>query len=237
MTFPMYFSRIFRKPSPSRSSRINGRRASWTRDVASGSDCGASLERAEGNSPGSIRTEQFSPGASLDNNAILDLLGASADSTREASVRERNQSPGHIDRADLMAALKNQYYQALESPHALPSAPWLSSTLPQQDDAWTLFSAGEDRRDDMSAPLGDLLSDIEKVEDAFGPLRRGASDVGQPEEIPEVLRLFAPPEYHMTAARRAAAVPPTVARRDHHTLAIDSPLAVLDHSSNRTNSE
>lgn len=233
----MYFSRIFRKPLPPRALRMNEQRAPLVRDAADEPGFGASVEGAEGASFDAIQAERFPRDSSIDNNAIFGVLGVSSDAAREASVREREQSSGHRDRDDLLASLKNQYYQALESPHALPHAPWASSSLPLAEQAWTLTSAGDARRDDISAPIGDLLSDIQKLEEAFGPLRHGVSDVGQPEEIPEILRLFAPPEYHVAVAYRAAAIPPTVARRDHHTLAIDSPLAALDHHSNRTDPE
>ncbi|MET5115300.1 TagK domain-containing protein, partial [Burkholderia pseudomallei] len=44
------------------------------------------------------------------------------------------------------------------------------------------------------------------------------------EPVPEVLRLFAPAEYHAATARRPAGLPPALARREHQSLAIDSPL-------------
>ncbi|ALL64996.1 hypothetical protein K788_0002499 [Paraburkholderia caribensis MBA4] len=216
---------------------MNGQRAPFARDAADEPGFGASVEGAEGASSDAIREGRFPRDSSLDNIAIFGVLGVSSNAVREASVRERSQSSGHVDRDDLLASLQNQYYQALESPHALPHAPWASSSLPLAEHAWTLTSAGDARCDDISAPIGDFLSDIQKLEEAFGPLRRGVSDVGQPEEIPEILRLFAPPEYHASVACRAAAIPPTVARRDHHTLAIDSPLAALGHHSNRTDPE
>lgn len=42
--------------------------------------------------------------------------------------------------------------------------------------------------------------------------------------VPEILRLFAPPEFHAEAAHGAAALPP-LTRREHHALSVDSPLA------------
>ena len=77
--------------------------------------------------------------------------------------------------------------------------------------------------------ISDLLSDIERLEEAFGPLRHGESlDPVVSEVVPEILQLFAPPEFHTTALHRSTLLPPPLARREHHALAIDSPMVVRD---------
>ncbi|SPB15129.1 hypothetical protein NOV72_02358 [Caballeronia novacaledonica] len=66
-----------------------------------------------------------------------------------------------------------------------------------------------------------LLSGQRTLEDAFGQMTPGHDDL-EVDSVPEVLRLFAPVEYHAAEARRTAALPPALNRREHHVLSVDS---------------
>jgi hypothetical protein len=89
-----------------------------------------------------------------------------------------------------------------------------------------------DRNDGANGSIADLLSDIEGLEEAFGPLFHGESrELMMPESTPEILQLFAPPEVHATASRRSVSLPPSLAQREHRSLAIDSPMAVWNTAS------
>jgi hypothetical protein len=74
-----------------------------------------------------------------------------------------------------------------------------------------------------------LLSGARVLKDVFGPLGEGEMPgLADTEPVPEILRLFAPAEYHAAASRRPTALPPALARREHHALGIDSPLPAPD---------
>jgi hypothetical protein len=87
------------------------------------------------------------------------------------------------------------------------------------------------RHEQRAGPIGTesietILSGTRVLEDVFGPLRNGEAPEPEVEPVPEILRLFAPPEYGAAASRGMPALPPALARREHHSLSIDSPLPV-----------
>jgi len=165
-------------------------------------------------------------------NAIFELLDSSAQVAHRASVGEEADASARIEHNDLLAVLSDQYYQALESPHLLPGSEWVGSPARVAHETNSCESAGRGSDGDGSASIHALLSDIELLEEAFGPLRQErAADLVEHDAAPEILKLFAPPAYRVSAAWHRGAVPPFVARRDHHTLAIDSPLGALDSHS------
>ncbi|MFM0738156.1 TagK domain-containing protein [Paraburkholderia xenovorans] len=165
-------------------------------------------------------------------NAIFELLDSSVKAAHCASVDKEADASARIEHDDLLAALSDQYYQALESPHFLPEAEWVGSPSRVARETGSCESAGHRSGSDGSASIHALLSDIELLEEAFGPLRQErAADLVEHDAAPEILKLFAPPAYRVSAGRHRGAVPPFVARRDHHTLAIDSPLGALDSHS------
>ncbi|PRX32027.1 hypothetical protein B0G75_10442 [Paraburkholderia sp. BL18I3N2] len=182
---------------------------------------------------GSDRSD-YSPESSK---AILELLGSSANAAYDTSAYERPGASTHSDRDDLLAALNEQYYQALESPYFLPNSEWVGSSATGIPGLGKGTVGEQIRADDDSSSIHSLLSDIDVLEEAFDSLHEGSvTDLAGHDTVPEILRLFAPAEYHASAARRVGMAPPPVARRDHHTLAIDSPLAALNthirHESN-----
>jgi hypothetical protein len=171
-------------------------------------------------------------------NPVLDLLGDSADANwaRYATRIEEGVPPTEgAAGARLMSALYEQYCQALDAPLSGSAGEWVGAT-----DVADALAEDRDRRergegqrgqrgDSSSSPIAAILGDIHNVQQAFGPLARmSAEGIAEADEVPEVLRLFAPPEYHAAAARRVGAMPPSLVRREHHTLAIDSPIRPLN---------
>lgn len=74
-----------------------------------------------------------------------------------------------------------------------------------------------------SGSIETLLSGEPNLEDAFGRLEPALTADLEIESMPEVLRLFAPPEFHAAESRRTADLPPPLTRREHHALSVDSP--------------
>nr|WP_244173303.1 TagK domain-containing protein [Caballeronia temeraria] len=81
--------------------------------------------------------------------------------------------------------------------------------------------------------ISGLFAEPQRLEEAIGllgpqdELGRDDMNVGA---APEILALFAPPEYQADAALRRRFVPSGLARREHHALAIDSPLPEFNAS-------
>ncbi|WP_321872826.1 TagK domain-containing protein [Burkholderia ubonensis] len=173
-----------------------------------------------------------SPGSA----AILELIGNSSLDGRIAPAQRNGDTPeatrhtageaAHVD--DLIEGLHAQYWRALTDPHAAFGGPWveqsdeppLHTTAPDaQDGRLTHDTLGESRS------IETLLAGQRTLEDAFGRLESGvAFDLGVEPE-PEVLRLFAPADYHTATTRRPPALPPSLTRREHHALSVDSPLS------------
>ncbi|WP_080419746.1 TagK domain-containing protein [Burkholderia ubonensis] len=165
-----------------------------------------------------------------DADAVLDLIDAviTADAlaSRQAddAIADAPAAGGPMPARDLMHSLYEQYCGALENPQASLSAGWAAQMtaahrpLPEQR---------ADAREGVDATdsIAGLLSGARVLDDAFGPLTPGdGPDPAATEPVPEILRLFAPAEYHATAARRHGGLPPALTRQEHQTLAIDSPL-------------
>lgn len=154
--------------------------------------------------------------------AILCLIGSRV--ATEAGARPV------LDIGDLIATLHTQYCQALDNP-------WVS--IGATDWVPSLAGAGAAGLPiDLRAPssgidsIEALLSGAQLLDHAFGPLRD--SDLGslpESEPVPEILRLFAPPEYLASTRRQTPALPPTLARREHHSFGIDSPLPMPEVAS------
>jgi hypothetical protein len=152
----------------------------------------------------------FNPSPHLnDSNAIYELIGTGrtigADTPRET----------HAD--DLIGALHQQYCRAFNDPQAPLGVEWAMpgaithAPLPdlQPESAFQAES------------IETLLYGARGVEDVFGMLVAG--DMPDPAAVttaPEILRLFAPPEFNAGTSR----LPPSLVRREHHAVGIDSPL-------------
>jgi hypothetical protein len=156
--------------------------------------------------------------------AIFGLIG-SRPAMEDGAV---SRTSGRDDTDDLISSLHRQYCQALANPLGpVAGTDWESSS-----ESSGRYVRGESAlppdphlRDGSQDSIEALLSGAQLLDHAFGPLRE--SDLGslpETEPVPEILRLFAPPEYLASAFRSMSALPPTLARRDHHSLGIDSPL-------------
>jgi hypothetical protein len=159
---------------------------------------------------------------------IFDLIGSRT--ATQAPVARSAPGGASAEPGDLIATLHTQYCQALENPWVpIGSAEWVSA--PAGAGAMGLpidLEVCASGHDSIEA----LLSGAQLLDHAFGPLRE--SDLGslpESEPVPEILRLFAPPEYLASAWRAMATLPPALARREHHSFGIDSPLPMPEVAS------
>jgi hypothetical protein len=130
---------------------------------------------------------------------------------------------------DVIEALHAQYWRTLTDPHALMGDHWAGPTDDRSmrpDDTQADAGGRHDALDRLpaSGSIEVLLSGECSLEECFGPLERGHMSDLNIEPVPEVLRPFAPSEYHAAATRRMPGLPPALTRREHHALSIDSPL-------------
>ncbi|WP_439890899.1 TagK domain-containing protein [Ralstonia sp. 25C] len=160
--------------------------------------------------------------------AVLSLIGVGSIDSAASNARTPAPAPtGDADSADgLVDALHAQYWRALADPHASLTGSW----APQVDEPST-HAATHDAPDEWhaqdahreSASIEALLSGERTLDDVFGRLE--GDPVLEETSVPEVLRLFAPPEFHAADTRWVPALPPALTRREHHALSVDSPLA------------
>lgn len=176
----------------------------------------------------SARLARATPSATRDGDAaILELIGDDGQGKTAFLRATDDVEPTN----DVVQGLHAQYWRALTDPHASLSGSWIG----QPDEPPT--SAAADNAEDGWQPHGEinearsletLLSGACTLEKIFGRLESGANGTMadlEAEPVPEVLRLFAPPEYHAAVASQTAALPPALTRREHHALSFDSPLA------------
>ncbi|ORC51214.1 hypothetical protein B2G74_00060 [Burkholderia sp. A27] len=144
---------------------------------------------------------------------------------------------------DLIQTLHEQYCRALDDPQASLAGNWAAQwATPVAGDPSMDAHEDHPRRQESSGrestdvgSIEALLSGTRVLKDVFGPLVGGDSEgdmsglgwLTDSEPVPEILRLFAPAEYHAAASRRPAALPPALARREHHSLGIDSPMSPI----------
>lgn len=158
--------------------------------------------------------------------AIFDLIGSRPVQEQGAA----SQSLTRVDGDDLIAGLHRQYCQALDNPYGSESV--VEWELPTE----LVARAGQDLTDlsvesnlhgGEQSSIEALLSGAQLLDHAFGSLVEGdLAGLPAHDPAPEILRLFAPPEYQTSAYRSVVALPPALARREHHSLSIDSPLPV-----------
>lgn len=152
----------------------------------------------------------FSPSPQLnDSNAIYELIGTGgtmgADTPRETHTE------------DLIDALHKQYCRALNDPQAPLGVEWAMPGTTAHELLPDLQPDGVLHVESIET----LLCGTRSVEDVFGMLAAG--DMPDPAVVttpPEILRLFAPPEFNAGTPR----LPPSLVRREHHAVGIDSPL-------------
>jgi hypothetical protein len=154
--------------------------------------------------------------------AVFDLLGVRSDMR---SHWAKGDAVG-ADADRLIERLYARYCEVIVSPHMFQTGEWndLVSDAPSAL-AGAASDDHEQRNEGMStgSTILDVLGDINRLDEAFRPLERSSS-LAAPEAAPEILRLFAPKAFQRERAPRRAALPPDLAQREHHALAIDSPL-------------
>ncbi len=141
--------------------------------------------------------------------AIYELIG-SGGTTGANTPRDTGTN-------DLIGALHMQYCCALNDPEALLGVEWVTPGPTAQEPLPDLRLDGALHVESIET----LLSGVRSVEDLFGLLAAG--DMPDPAAVttaPEILRLFALPEWNASMSR----LPPTLVRREHHAVGIDSPL-------------
>ncbi len=161
-------------------------------------------------------TEYADAGEAERGNAVFDVIGLA--SSVDESRRKRGAASGPVDVID---ALYAQYCLALDDPHAAVASNWVAQSVPPEG----RHGAAAQGHDSVRATesIETLLSGTQLMEHAFGPLGLGeARELIASEPVPEILRLFAPGEYQAAASRRPSTLPPALARREHHSVSIDS---------------
>lgn len=180
-----------------------------------------------------VEPNRSTPGASdrrLGDDAVLGLIGVgSIDRTMANGCTFVSSATGDLESADtLVDALHAQYWRTLADPHAAFTG---SCGLPADGPASraaTREAPDEPLAEDTpcdSTSVESLLVGECVLEDVFGRLEGALALALEEACVPEVLRLFAPPEFHAADARRGPALPPPLTRREHHALSVDSPLA------------
>ncbi|VXB38674.1 conserved hypothetical protein [Burkholderia sp. 8Y] len=223
----MRLSRLFRTgPSNERRIEPQGQQVSGKR-LSGGQDAGP---RARG--------DEFHGSSSYEENPVLDLLGGAADSSSARFIVKAADETGSSAGDRLMGSLYDQYCQALDSPLATLSDAWVNADSGEDLSLGDQELASRRWRDDAVSPVAAILGDISSLEQAFGPMQpMGPNAAASMEDVPEVLRLFAPPEYHAASTRRPSPILPSLVRREHHTLAIDSPVRPLNTPHERERKE
>ncbi|WP_227245119.1 TagK domain-containing protein [Paraburkholderia caribensis] len=174
------------------------------------------------------RAHDDQPGDSDPHDTILQLLGSHLDDGGYPSGREQRVTASSTDGNDLLGFLYAHYCRALDTPQSLMSGAWVPSGLPVHADPARDESRQDDWDRDAGGAISGMFGDVECVDQAFGTLRPGGvPDMHERDAVPEILRLFAPPEYK-AKARVETVVAPALTQREHHTLAIDSPLTGLN---------
>jgi len=182
-------------------------------------------------------------------NAVFDLIGSPAISD-DGVVRHEPRSDGAAMSGvhDLIQTLHEQYCRALHDPQASLAGSWAAQWASPVAGGSPIDTHEGHRRHEPAAgrPSMDkgsieaLLSGARVLKDVFGPLGEGEmpglAGLADVESVPEILRLFAPAEYHAAASRRPTALPPALARREHHVFGIDSPMPAADSNSGRDTS-
>ncbi|MDR5741912.1 TagK domain-containing protein [Caballeronia sp. LZ029] len=179
----------------------------------------------------------------LKSDPVLGLIGGAADEAGLESIRaemaaasdhQTNASAASNASKDLINSLQRQYWRALADPHDVLMGSWAwqenepapPPMIEAAEHGWQAPKASS-----QYESIEALLSGQHTLEDAFGQMTPGHDDL-EVDAVPEVLRLFAPVEYHAAEARRSAALPPALNRREHHVLSVDSAFvapAAADH--------
>ncbi|KVK76465.1 TagK domain-containing protein [Burkholderia sp. MSMB1498] len=223
--------------------RRNGQGAQYAESASR--DAGAASRAAGRRSESIVETLLIGPSdtgqddSTHDGGAVFGLIGTTIAAEAFASRPERaatdvaTAAGAPAPAGDLVHSLYEQYCRALEDPQAPLTSDWAARLAvvhaPPPEPAVARIEEA-----DGTGAIDALLSGARVLDDAFGSLGSdGAPDPAGADSTPEVLRLFAPAEYRAAAARRPGGLPPALARREHHALAIDSPLPAPGAASNQ----
>ena len=162
----------------------------------------------------------------IDGDAVLGLIGSSA-SVRSGAFRSgRDDVTAGAD--DLIASLYRQYCLVLDDPYASLTDDTAAHASPGEPDTVMKdlpVHPTDQAADDRAVKA--LLSGPQRIEQVFDDLGTAeALDSPATDTVGDILHLFAPAEFHAAASRRPAALPPELARRDHHAIGIDSSLSM-----------
>jgi hypothetical protein len=145
-------------------------------------------------------------------NVIFGLIGT----TGNASHREPTKPGGN----DVIGSLYDQYCRALDDPQASFSGDWSAPASIEH----ASLSDPRPVSNASAESIETVLSGRRDIEDVFGILtKENSPPAAIVEPIPEILRLFAPPEFKGRTSR----LPSALVRREHHASCIDSPLLAL----------
>ncbi|QVN23321.1 TagK domain-containing protein [Burkholderia pyrrocinia] len=156
------------------------------------------------------------------NDGVLRELGIGCMDGADAPVRTVANADGDDS---LVETLHAQYWRALTDPHASVAAELMPPGVEPTPHALAPDSQVDPGARGECDSIEALLCGNHTLEDMFEQLDRHAEHILDDEPVPEILRLFAPPEFHAAAARRGPALPPPLTRREHHALSVDSPLS------------
>lgn len=142
-------------------------------------------------------------------NVIFGLIGTGGNGTHRECVR--------AGASDVIGSLYEQYCRALDDPQTSFSGHWIAPATTGHASLSELNSVSHEHAESIEA----VLSGVRGIEDVFGKLaRENSPPAAVVEPVPEILRLFAPPEFKARASR----LPSALVRREHHASGIDSPL-------------
>ncbi|SAK49495.1 hypothetical protein AWB80_01354 [Caballeronia pedi] len=126
--------------------------------------------------------------------------------------------------SDIIGVLTARYYEALEGARSLPADNWEHSDAPMIEPITVPETYPAGARAPADRAISEWLGAPDSLEQAFGTLHDVDDYLAEPRAVPEILEMFAPVQGRASAAERSARVTPELARREHHTLAIDSPM-------------
>jgi hypothetical protein len=162
-------------------------------------------------------------------NAVFDVIGYTAVALEPA----QESAIALSEPVDVIAGLYSQYLLALDNGDTGLSKEWVGAAVQPESHTVTAASgnaspsAFPDDRTEATDSIEALLGRTHLLEQAFGPLGLGeARELIATEPVPEILQLFAPYAYQAAASRRIAQIPPALARREHHSVSIDSAMPV-----------
>ena len=179
----------------------------------------------------------LSSGDECGSGAVFGLLGSSASLRGSEALRELDDNNVAVEDENIIASLYSQYLRFLDDPLSL--AEWAISCTPEATPSalpvqaepglglLTMVELPPQPVKPVAKPQGimELLRPPVKLEQLFGDLS-GAPDLCEPEQWNDVLSLFAPAEFLAAASRHAAQRPPELTRREHHMVAMDSPVSL-----------